>query len=116
MSTKLDATVLALRSGKPRRQDCLDAADAIESLEKLVGSLAEKIYVPAPALPPLTRARKRVLDAYRDIERRTGWSPTHREVAAEIGLSVSTVFQAVRRLRKDGHLPPGRGFRGTVKP
>lgn len=111
--------VLELRSGSPTKAASLEAADLLLALRDAIDLLvAQKIAAKAeaPTLPPLTPARKRVLDAYLDLQDRTGWAPTLREVAAELGLSTTTVFDALRRLRHDGHLPQGRGYRGTKAP
>lgn len=51
-----------------------------------------------------TAAQQRVLNAYQDYLSREGRAPTYRELAENLGLGVSVVYQSIVRLERNGYL------------
>lgn len=63
--------------------------------------------------------RERVLHAIAELRRANGYSPTIREIGAEVGLSKTAVFNHLKTLRERGEVyspRPGAGWRLSVLP
>lgn len=55
----------------------------------------------------LTKAKKRVLDAYKTMEKTLGYPPTTRRIASFLGKSSpATIHEHLTALRSEGHLGP----------
>lgn len=52
----------------------------------------------------LTPARRAVLEAIQAAIARDGFPPTARQIALDVGLSVSTVHAALERLEREGYI------------